>query len=147
MALDITALEAAAESEIEVGLTACQLAVARDNEVIWARSFGSATDTTRFWIASATKPIVSSALFHLIAENKLDIAKPVAHYAPEFGANGKQNVTVEQVLLMTCGFPSAEDIGATQHAELPSSQPGRSNPNPVLSTPTTACRRTGFWLN
>jgi len=107
MALDITALEAAAESEIEVGLTACQLAVARDNEVIWARSFGSATDTTRFWIASATKPIVSSALFHLIAENKLDIAKPVAHYAPEFGANGKQNVTVEQVMLMTCGFPDA----------------------------------------
>ena len=26
----------------------------------------------------------------------------VAHYVPEFGANGKQDVTVEQVLLMTC---------------------------------------------
>ena len=81
--------------------------LARDNEVFWTGSFGSATDTTRFWIASATKPIVSSALFHLIAENRLDIAKPVAHYAPEFGTNGKQDVSVEQVMLMTSGFPNA----------------------------------------
>lgn len=105
--VDTTPLEKAAEREVSGGLTACQVAVARDGQVLWTRSFGSASSNTRFWIASATKPIVSSAIWLLIGDDALDIARPVAHYIPEFAANGKQNVTVEQVLLMTCGFPNA----------------------------------------
>lgn len=105
--VDTTALETAAAKEIEGGLTACQVAVARDGEVLWKGSFGKATDATRFWVASATKPIVSSAIWHLIADGSLDISRPVADYAPEFANNGKQDVTVEQVLLMICGFPNA----------------------------------------
>jgi CubicO group peptidase (beta-lactamase class C family) len=105
--IDTAALEQAAEREISEGLKACQVAAARDNEILWSRSFGSATDETRFWVASATKPIVSSAIWLLMGDGKLDITRPVAHYSPDFAANGKQDVTVEQVLLMTCGFPSA----------------------------------------
>ena len=105
--VDTAALEQAARREIEGGLLACQVAVARDNEVLWTGSFGSANADTRFWVASATKPIVSSAVWLLIGDGKLDITRPVAQYAPEFAANGKQDVTVEQVLLMTCGFPNA----------------------------------------
>ncbi len=106
-AVDTRGLEQAAEQEISKGLTACQVAVARDNEVLWTGSFGSASADTRFWIASATKPIVASAIWHLIGDGKLDVARPVSSYVPEFGANGKQDVTVEQVLVMTCGFPNA----------------------------------------
>lgn len=106
-AVDTTSLEQAAEREIRKGLGACQVAVARDNEILWTGSFGSATADTRFWIASATKPIVCSAIWQLIGDGQLDIALPVSHYVPEFGANGKEQVTVEQVLLMTCGFPNA----------------------------------------
>ena len=105
--LDIALLERAAEQEISNGLTACQLAVARDNKVVWTGCFGSATADTRFWIASATKPILSSAMLLLIGDGLLDVKRPVAHYAPEFAANGKQDISVEQVLLMTCGFPDA----------------------------------------
>ena len=105
--IDITALEETARQEIEAGLSACQIAVGLDNAVLWTGSFGTASADTRFWVASATKPIVSSAIWILMADGKLDITRPVAYYAPEFGANGKQDVTVEQVLLMTCGFPSA----------------------------------------
>jgi CubicO group peptidase (beta-lactamase class C family) len=105
--VDTSALEQAANQEIRDGLTACQLAVARDSAVVWTGSFGSATADTRFWIASATKPIVSSAIWLLIGDGQLDITRPVAHYAPQFAANGKQDVTVEQVLIMTCGFPNA----------------------------------------
>ena len=71
--VDTTALEAAAIQEIEAGLNACQVAVARDNEVLWTGSFGTASKGTRFWVASATKPIVASAIWHLIADGKLDI--------------------------------------------------------------------------
>ena len=105
--IDSTSLEQAAQQETDTGLIACQVAVARDNRVVWTHSFGSATPETRFWVASATKPILSSAIWLLIGDGKLDITRPVADYAPEFAANGKQDVTVEQVLLMTCGFPNA----------------------------------------
>lgn len=100
-------LRQAAETEIANGLTACQIAVARDQEIIWTGSFGGADEGTRFAVASATKPIVASAVWHLIGDGQLDILRRVVDYAPEFGANGKAAVTVEQVLVMTCGFPSA----------------------------------------
>jgi CubicO group peptidase (beta-lactamase class C family) len=105
--IDVSALVEAGEQEIQGGLVGCQIAVAQAGDVLFTRSFGIATDTTRFWIASATKPIVASAIWQLIGDGLLDVSLPVAHYAPEFGANGKQDVTVEQVLLMICGFPDA----------------------------------------
>lgn len=106
--LDCGALSRAAEQAIESGLVACQIAVARRGEVSWTGSFGSARAGTRFWVASATKPIVASAIWLLLAEGRLELERAVADYVPEFAANGKQAVTVEQVLLMTCGFPDAE---------------------------------------
>ena len=105
--IETAPLREAAEREIADGLTACQVAVGCDGDVVWTQSFGTASDRTRFSVASATKPIVASAVWILIGEGLLDVRKPVAYYAPEFGANGKQAVTVEQVLVMTCGFPSA----------------------------------------
>lgn len=105
--IDVTALREAAQREIAEGLSACQLAVGRKGEIVWTESFGSADPETRFRVASATKPIVASALWLLIGDGLIDIRRPVADYVPEFGANGKQAVSVEQVLLMTCGFPSA----------------------------------------
>jgi len=105
--IDVAPLERAAEQEIRDGLAACQVAVAHEGKIVWTQSYGEASLDTRFWVASATKPITSSAIWHLISSRQLDIERPVAHYAPEFGANGKQHVTVEQVFLMTCGFPDA----------------------------------------
>ena len=42
-----------------------------------------------------------------MAEGRVDVERPVADYVPEFADNGKAAVTVEQVLLMTSGFPEA----------------------------------------
>jgi CubicO group peptidase (beta-lactamase class C family) len=103
----LAAITRACEREIERGLTACQVAVARENELLFEGSFGSATPRTRFWVASATKPIVSSAVWLLLGDGRLELTRPVADYVPEFAAHDKHAVTVEQVLLMTCGFPEA----------------------------------------
>jgi CubicO group peptidase (beta-lactamase class C family) len=103
----LAAIARACEREVEDGLAACQVAVARGNELVFEGSYGSATPRTRFWVASATKPIVSSAVWLLLGEGRLELTRPVADYVPEFAANGKGAVTVEQVLLMTCGFPEA----------------------------------------
>ncbi len=105
--IDVSTLREAAQQEVDGGLAACQVAVARGGEVVWTASFGAADDDTRFGVASATKPIVASAVWLLIGDGALDVSRRVADYVPEFAASGKERVTVEQVLLMTCGFPNA----------------------------------------
>lgn len=97
-----------ARALVDNGITpACQLAVAHDNEVVCFETFGAATNTTRFSVFSATKPIVASAMWLLIGDGLIDVRRPVAHYIPEFASNGKEVVTVEQVMLHTSGFPNA----------------------------------------
>ena len=105
--IDFGLLHEAAEKEIAKGLAACQLAVGRDGETLWTKSFGNADSGTRFPVASATKPIVASGIWLLLGDGLLELEKSVSTYVPEFGENGKEAVTVEQVLLMTCGFPDA----------------------------------------
>ena len=94
--------------EVEQGLLpSCQLALARDGRLAAFETLGDATPGTRYVIFSCTKAIVAGAVWLLIAEGKLDIGARVAEYIPEFGSNGKDVVTVEQVLLHTSGFPHA----------------------------------------
>src|SRR4051794_39517379 len=98
----------AARALVDDGSTpACQLAVGHDGDIVCFETFGDATDDTRFSVFSATKPIVASAVWLLIGDGLLDITRPVAHYIPEFATNGKEVITVEQVLLHTAGFPNA----------------------------------------
>ena len=106
--MSIDQLVSAAAKLVDDGATpACQLAVAKDRELLCFETFGDATNDTRFAVFSATKPITASAIWLLIGDGVLDITKPVAHYIPEFASNGKEVVTVEQVLLHTAGFPNA----------------------------------------
>ena len=110
-------LLAAARHDVERGrVPACQLAVARDGRLLLFEALGEATTATRFCVFSATKPIVAAAVWLLIGDGSLDVAEPVARYAPEFSANGKEAVTVEQVLLHTAGFPNAP-IAAAEGAD------------------------------
>jgi CubicO group peptidase (beta-lactamase class C family) len=106
--MSLDELVAGAQALVEEGDTpAVQLAVARDNEVVCFETFGAADDDTRFCVFSATKPVVASAVWKLIGHQLIDVNRPVAHYVPEFATNGKEVVTVEQVLLHTAGFPNA----------------------------------------
>lgn len=109
--VDARALERLLEraaAEVDAGhCTAAQLALAHRGEVVASASFGRATDDTRFVIFSATKALVAFATAPLLADGRLDVTRPVAQYVPEFAANGKHQVTVEQVMLMQGGFPQA----------------------------------------
>jgi CubicO group peptidase (beta-lactamase class C family) len=105
--IDPTALREAAQRLVDDGLPACQLAVARDRELLMFETFGDATDTTRFRVASSTKPIVGSAVLQLVGDGQLDIAARVVDYIPEFGTHGKEVVTIEQLMVFSCGFPRA----------------------------------------
>ncbi len=101
-------LLARAEKEVAAGLLpSCQLAVARDGRLVAVRTFGNATDATRYVIFSATKAIVASAIWLLIGDGLVDPAAKVGDLIPEFATNGKDVVTLEQVMLHTSGFPRA----------------------------------------
>ncbi len=105
---EIDALRTRAQREIDSGLLpSCQIAIARNGELELFEAFGDATTETRFVVFSATKAFVAAAVWILIAEGAIDETKLVADYIPEFATNGKDVITVEQVMLHTSGFPHA----------------------------------------
>ena len=58
-----------------------------------------------FDMASLTKPVATATAIMLLHERgKIAFADPVAKHWPEFAANGKEKVTVEQLLVHTSGL-------------------------------------------
>jgi CubicO group peptidase (beta-lactamase class C family) len=88
-------------------LPSIQFALARNGKLALFETFGAADNSTRYNIFSCTKPVVASAVWRLMGEGLIEIERPVAHYIPSFAEHGKQDVTVEQVLCHTSGFPQA----------------------------------------
>jgi CubicO group peptidase (beta-lactamase class C family) len=113
----LEAVFARAQRDVDGGLLpSAQVAVARHGKLAGMRTIGSAvqggqekpaTDETLYCIFSCTKAIVASAVWLLFEEGLLKLDEKVADIIPEFGTNGKDVVTVEQVLLHTSGFPQA----------------------------------------
>lgn len=97
-----------ARREVDSGLLpSVQIALAREGELIASETYGDATDDTRYVVYSATKAFVAGAVWALIGDGAIDVSRRVVDYIPEFGTNGKDVITVEQVMLHTSGFPSA----------------------------------------
>jgi CubicO group peptidase (beta-lactamase class C family) len=97
-----------ARREVDDGLLpSCQIAVGYEGDIVASETFGATHADDRYGIFSATKPFVASTVWTLIAEGKLRVEEPVVAYFPEFGAHGKDGITVEQVMLHTAGFPHA----------------------------------------
>jgi CubicO group peptidase (beta-lactamase class C family) len=111
LGIDMEALDALCarvQTEIDAGrLPSAQLALAREGEVAVRLAFGNAPVDSRYVIFSATKPVVAAAVWILIGDGGLDVSRTVASLVPEFASNGKDVITVEQVLLHTSGFPHA----------------------------------------
>ena len=111
LGFDAAALEALftrVQVDVDAGrLPSCQVAFARDGRIAVWRAFGAAPVESRYVMFSSTKAVVAGAVWILIGEGLLDVTLPVAAVIPEFAANGKQSITVEQVLLHTSGFPRA----------------------------------------
>lgn len=104
----VGALLERARREVEQGLLpSAQVALAYRGELVAFETFGQATAETRYVVFSATKAFVAGAVWALIGDGLVDVGRPVADYIPEFATNGKEVVTVEQVMLHTSGFPHA----------------------------------------
>ncbi|MBI2766788.1 MAG: beta-lactamase family protein [Chloroflexi bacterium] len=113
----LEALFARAKRDVDDGtLQGCQVALARHGQLAGFRSFGEVpiagkmtpvTDETLFVVFSSTKAFVAAAVWTLFEDDLLRLDERVADIIPEFGTNGKENITVEQTMLHIGGFPMA----------------------------------------
>jgi SSS family transporter len=61
---------------------------------------------TNFDMASLTKCLATAtAVMQLVEQGKVDVDAPVVKYLPEFGVNGKEKVTVRELLTHYSGLP------------------------------------------
>jgi CubicO group peptidase (beta-lactamase class C family) len=101
-------LLARARREVDEGLLpAAQIALAKNGEVQLLETFGAADDDALFCMFSATKAVTSAAAWLLLQDGVLQESTRVAELIPEFGQNGKDQVTVGQLFTHTAGFPYA----------------------------------------
>ena len=94
--------------------------VVQDDAVVYRKAFGlrakkpseeKVTVDTVFDLASVTKPMATASSIHILIERgKIRPSDKVAQHWPEFAANGKQVVTVEQCLLHTTGLSADNSI-------------------------------------
>lgn len=69
------------------------------------------TTDTVFDLASLTKPIATATcVMSLIESGKLDLADPVAKHIPDFAANGKDKITILQLLTHHSGLIADNSI-------------------------------------
>ena len=94
--------------EVDEGpLPSAQVAVAREGRLVAFATYGDAMPGKRYILQSVGRTVVAAAVWKLISDGLLDTSERVADIIPEFGTNGKDVVTVGQVLTHTAGFPFA----------------------------------------
>jgi uncharacterized protein YbbC (DUF1343 family)/CubicO group peptidase (beta-lactamase class C family) len=96
------------------------LLVGHDGQVIYRKAFGNRslepqrepmTVDSIFDIASLTKVVATTtAVMQLVQRGQVRINDPVAKYIPEFAQNGKEDVTVRELLTHYSGMPKDLDL-------------------------------------
>ena len=108
-----------ADALVEIGINrrlapGAVLLAGRADEVLYRKAYGARslepnrepmTPDTVFDLASLTKPVACATSIMLLADRgKLKVEDPVAKHLPAFAANGKAQVTIEQLLLHRGGL-------------------------------------------
>lgn len=104
----VTTLLDRVRREVDEGLLpSTQVAVGYEGEIVVSECFGDTTPDTRYNIFSATKALIATVMWQLFSEGRVDPSDTVATHFPEFAANGKDSITIEQVMTHQGGFPRA----------------------------------------
>jgi CubicO group peptidase (beta-lactamase class C family) len=101
-------------------LPSCQLALARDGELLVNETFGVPAES-RYVTFSVTKAFSAALAWLLIGDRRITDQTKVADVVPEFASNGKQDVTIEHLLTHTAGFaraPMRPEEGADREQRL-----------------------------
>jgi uncharacterized protein YbbC (DUF1343 family)/CubicO group peptidase (beta-lactamase class C family) len=114
--LDAIVLDAIHDREIPGAV----LLVGHNGQVIYRKAFGNRaleprrepmTADTIFDIASLTKVVATTtAVMQLVQKGEVRVNDPVAKYIPEFGENGKDDITVRNLLTHFSGLREDFDL-------------------------------------
>jgi SSS family transporter len=123
-AADFSAISILTDNAIaQQKLPGAVIVVGHDGKVVFHKAYGNRkvagelspngsttaepmTEDTIFDMASLTKCLATAtAMMQLYDEGKYQFDDPVAKYLPEFAANGKQNVTIRELLTHYSGLP------------------------------------------
>jgi len=115
--LDPVINEAIAQQQIPGAV----LIIGNDGKVVYRKAYGrraieprreAMTLDTVFDCASMTKVLATTpAIMQLWEQGKVRMNDPVAKYLPEFGQNGKQDITIRQLLVHYSGLPEDLELG------------------------------------
>ena len=91
-----------------------QLYVSRNRRTVAELSLGEARpgvpmtpETLLLWLSSG-KPVTAVAIAQLWERGRLELDDPIARHVPEFGAGGKERITIRHALTHTGGFRSLQ---------------------------------------
>ena len=117
------AADAAVQEAVDRGsIPGAVLVVGHAGKMVHRRAFGSRalepraeamTADTIFDIASLTKPFTATCVMRLVERGQVRLNDPVVRYLPEFARNGKQEITVRQLLTHFSGLAPDLDLKAS----------------------------------
>jgi uncharacterized protein YbbC (DUF1343 family)/CubicO group peptidase (beta-lactamase class C family) len=120
-ALDRIFNQAVAERQIPGAV----VVVGHDGKAVFRKAYGyrsleprreTMTLDTIFDMASLTKCMATAvAVMQLVQDGQVRLNDAVAHYIPEFGTKGKQEITVRQLLTHYSGLPDDLDLKQPWH--------------------------------
>ena len=94
--------------------------VGRKGRVVWRKSYGFRavepaqevmTTDTIFDLASLTKVVATAtSIMILVERGKLRLSDPVSHYIPELKGEGRERITIEQLLTHVSGYAPDFDL-------------------------------------
>jgi uncharacterized protein YbbC (DUF1343 family)/CubicO group peptidase (beta-lactamase class C family) len=117
----LSAVDAVIQQAISEGqIPGAVLIVGHEGQVIYRKAYGARaleprrevmTLDTVFDLASLTKVIVTTtAVMQLVEQGKVRLNDPVAKYLPEFAQNGKEDITVRQLVTHYSGLAPDLDL-------------------------------------
>ena len=117
----LSRMNAAVEASIEKKeLPGAVVVVARHGRVVWRKAYGARavepqreamTTDTIFDLASLTKIVATStSIMMLIEQGKVRLADPVVQFIPEMKGEGREAITIEQLLTHMAGFAPDFDL-------------------------------------
>lgn len=93
-----------------------QLLVAKDGLVVYRKAYGffdyglyskPVDNGTIYDLASVTKVMATTnAIMRLVDEQRISLNDPVVKYIPEFGRNGKEHITLYNLMVHNSGLPA-----------------------------------------
>lgn len=102
-------LDAAAnalQQSTDSGLVEAASMYVRHQQAVFARSFGAAKSPDAiFLLASITKPISIAAVMTLMDDGLFDLNDRVNRFIPEFSGEGRNQVTMRDLMTHRCGLP------------------------------------------